>query len=149
MKTVFLTLACLMLLGTGARAQGEVAFLRDFLPGAYRVVGKRPDSSKAYTGRVVIRKKDRGFEVIRNIMGKSVTATGLIETATADRIKVLRVRFVQGGQRYEATYLIHSDLDNYARLTGFVYPQGGKTADPGLEALFFEHRQENTAPGAR
>lgn len=139
MRTGWLILATLFALSGAAGAQDQEEFLRDFLPGVYRVVGKLPDSSETYTGRVVIRAEAGGFQVIRTIRGRTVTGRGRLESATADRVRVLRVRFSLDGRRYEATYLIHSDLDNYARLTGFVYPQGGKTADPGLEAFFIVH----------
>jgi hypothetical protein len=60
--------------------------------------------------------------------------TGSIDLATADRIKVLRVRY-QGG--LEGNYLFGSDLDNYARITGYIYRVGQRTTrNPGLEALF-------------
>jgi hypothetical protein len=67
-----------------------------------------------------------------------VTGIGRVETATPDKIKVLKVHFRSGDRDYEATYLIGSDLDNHGRLTGYVYLKGGKTRTPGLEALFIE-----------
>ena len=65
---------------------------------------------------------------------------GRIIRATADKIKVLRVEFVHKGRKYGGTYLIGSDLDNYARLTGYLYLKKGKTTKPGLEALFIERQ---------
>jgi hypothetical protein len=65
---------------------------------------------------------------------------GKIEAATADKIKVLRIRFIDENKNYEATYLINSDLDNYARLSGFLYLIQGETKVPGLEALFIDHQ---------
>jgi len=52
----------------------------------------------------------------------------------------LRVEFVHKGRKYGGTYLIGSDLDNYARLTGYLYLKKGKTTKPGLEALFIERQ---------
>jgi hypothetical protein len=43
-------------------------------------------------------------------------------------------------KRYEATYLINSDLDNYARLSGYLYLIQGGTKVAGLEALFIDHQ---------
>ncbi|MBW2094575.1 MAG: hypothetical protein JRI80_06770 [Deltaproteobacteria bacterium] len=119
---------------------GEVDFLYGFLQGQYSLVGESPESKKTYAGKVILRKSAEGLEVIRKIKGKEIRGTGKIETATADRIKVLRVRFVEGGKNYEATYLIHSDLDNYARLTGYLYLKEGGTTKPGLEALFIDQQ---------
>ncbi len=70
--------------------------------------------------------------------GRGVKGIGKIETVTSDKTKVLRVRFRSQGKDYEATYLIGSDLDNYGRLTGYVYFKDGETKTPGLEALFIE-----------
>jgi len=128
--------ACAAEQGSG----GDVDFLYGFLQGHYSLVGKFPDSNRTYAGKVILRKSGQGLEVIRKIKGKEVRGTGKIETATADRVKVLRVRFVDAGKNYEATYLIHSDLDNYARLTGYLYLKKGGSRKPGLEALFIDHQ---------
>ncbi len=64
---------------------------------------------------------------------------GKIDVVTADKIKVLRVTFTENKKEYEATYLIDSDLDNYGRLTGYIYLKAGGTKSPGLEALFSDH----------
>ena len=42
-------------------------------------------------------------------------------------------------RHYEATYFFNSDLDNYARLLGYLYVIQGGTKEPGLEALFIDH----------
>jgi hypothetical protein len=52
---------------------------------------------------------------------------------------VLRVRFVRAGQEYEIPYLWRSDLDNYARLSGYLDQPGKQTDSPGMEALFVDH----------
>ena len=52
---------------------------------------------------------------------------------------MLKVTFTESGKLYEATYLIHSDLDNYGRLTGYTYLQNQTTKKAGLEALFREN----------
>ena len=81
------------------------------------------------------------LEVTRRVAGKQIVGVGALEFATADKRNVLRVRFADSGQHYEATYIICSDLDNYARLTGYVYSKGGNTKIPGLEAWFSDHGQ--------
>ncbi len=116
----------------------ETDFLYNFLKGSYLLIGTQPDSNETYTGNVTVKRKGKELEVIRKITNKTIKGEGRIEYATADRRKVLRVRFVDGNQRYEATYLICSDLDNYARLTGYVYLKDGRTKVPGLEAWFID-----------
>jgi|GEM_PF-935390 len=116
----------------------DLDLLYSFLQGHYSLLVRLPDSNKTYAGKVVLQKKGESLEVIRRINGKEIRGTGKIETATADRVKVLRVRFVDSGKNYEATYLIHSDLDNYARLTGYLYLKKARTTKPGLEALFMD-----------
>ena len=87
-------------------------------------------------GKIIL-EKDRGnFRVVRLIKGKKITGIGKIETATSEKVKVLRIRFKQDEREYEGTYLIDSDLDNYGRLTGYLYLKNGKTKNPGLEAFF-------------
>lgn len=118
----------------------ENEFLYGFLKGSYQVIGRLPDSSKTYTGTVVLKNEGDRFEIIRMIEGAMIKGTGKIETATAEKIKVLRVHFIEKNKHYEVTYLIHSDLDNYGRLTGYLYLQKGQTKIPGLEALFIDYQ---------
>ncbi len=118
---------------------GQNEFFYGFLQGTYKVIGKVPDSNQTYTGKVFLRIEDGHLQVIRKIDNKEIKGIGKIETATADEIKVLRVRFREKDKGYEVTYIINSDLDNYARLTGYVYLQKGGTIMPGLEALFIDH----------
>ncbi len=117
----------------------EIDFLYDFLSGTYVLVGRAPESSRTYTGKMLLSGGNGKFEVTRIIEGKTVKGTGRIETATGDRIKVVRVRFTEGGKKYETTYLIGSDLDNYGRLSGYLYLKQGNTVKPGLEVLFIDH----------
>jgi hypothetical protein len=117
-------------------AENDTDFLYDFLRGSYELVGRWPDSNKTYSGKIVLEKDHGHFRVVRLINGKKITGIGKIETATPDKVKVLRIRFKQDEREYEGTYLIGSDLDNYGRLTGYLYLKSGKTKQPGLEAFF-------------
>jgi hypothetical protein len=113
--------------------------LYDFLCGSYQVIGRLPDSNQLYSGKVEFKLSGNQLEIVRLIGGHRARGIGRIETATPDKIKILRVHFRSKDKNYEATYLIGSDLDNHGRLTGHVYIKGGGTKAPGLEALFIEH----------
>jgi hypothetical protein len=118
----------------------DAEFLRGFLAGEYDVIGRKPDSLTTYTGRVTIREVGGTLEIIRTIDGKTERGTIQFDTtAGTDRIPVLRAHFSMDGQEYEATYLWRSDLDNYPRMTGYIYLPKNKTKSPGLEALFPIH----------
>jgi len=114
--------------------------LYDFVCGSYQVIGRLLDSDQLYSGKVDLKRSGNQLEVVRLIGGHQVRGIGRIETATPDKIKVLRVHFRSKDKDYEATYLIGSDLDNHGRLTGYVYLKGGGTKAPGLEALFIEQK---------
>jgi hypothetical protein len=118
---------------------GENEFLYGFLQGTYQVIGRWPDSNEIYGGKVVLNKQGDHLQVVRKINGEEIQGVGRIASTTADKIKVLRVQFSQHGKRYEGTYLIDSDLDNYARLTGTLYLTTGGTQRPGIEAWFIDH----------
>ena len=135
----------IMIASSAAWAQGhgnsdEIEFLYGFLEGPYYLIGRLPDSHKTYTGKVVLTRRDDHLEVIRRIEGKEIRGVGTIVTATPDKIKILRIRFTEENTSYEASYCIDSDLDNYGRLTGYLYLQEGGTRIPGLEALFIDHQ---------
>jgi hypothetical protein len=117
-------------------SDADVEFLYGHLQGTYILIGKAPDSNMTYHGTMELIKKENGLKVVRAISGKTVTGKGKIEHVTADKTQVLRVRFSENKKQYEATYVISSDLDNYGRLTGYLYEQDGKTELPGFEALF-------------
>ena len=118
-------------------------FLYGYLAGAYQVIGQEIDSDRTYEGKVILKHTGDQLEVIRMINSERVTGIGKIEHALGpDEANVLRVRFKQNGKKYEITYIWQSDLDNYARLSGYVYQPEMHTSNPGLEALFIEHRSK-------
>jgi exonuclease III len=117
--------------------------LLTFLEGTYEVVGKYPEGKGTYSGTMTLTRKGNELQITRNIKGTKSTGSAKIITATADNIPVLQVQFSQGKDKLQATYIISTDLDNYARLTGKVYFTGRETKSPGLEALFI-HQVTNT-----
>lgn len=102
------------------------------------------DSNKPFVGRVIINQKGKQLQILRTVNGVTIEGVGRIEQAAPESSRVLRIRFSSGTNKFEGTYLYHSDLDNYARLTGYLYkidPKTGipiDTKNPGLEALFPE-----------
>jgi hypothetical protein len=139
-KIKVLVVTAILISVSGAWAQdAEKNFLYGFLEGTYQVIGRWPDSNETYTGKVVLNRKGDHLQVIRSVNGDKVQGVGRIAYITADKISVLKVQFIHHDKDYEATYLIHSDLDNYARLSGHLYLKSGETKQPGMEALFI-HR---------
>src|SRR5881392_3932656 len=73
-------------------------FLRGFMPGEYDLIGRRPDSTTTYSGRVVLRADGDILQAIRTIEGKATKCTIRFDTvAGADRVPVLRMRFIFDG----------------------------------------------------
>ncbi len=110
--------------------------LLTFLENTYEVIGRYPDSSTTYTGTVTLTRKENELVMTRDIKGKKTVGIARIVAATADAVSVLQAEFTEGKQKYQATYMIGSDLDNYARPAGKIYFAGKETKKPGLEALF-------------
>ena len=108
------------------------------MQGDYVVVGKKADSQAAYTGRLTFRPRGERLAFTRTVEGHTVRGTATLEmTVVGDPAPVLRMRFVQDGQKLEATFQWMFDLDNYARFTGYVYRVDGVTTKAaGLEMLF-------------
>lgn len=140
MKYPLIILCCIVFSIGTASAQDQNAALCHFLEGFYKVVGKYPDSDETYAGTVRLIYDQGQLRVVRRINNKTITAHASIQEKTADKIKVLSVRFRQDGQKYEAVYLIDADLDNYGRLSGYWYREDSSTREPGMEALFVDHR---------
>lgn len=110
------------------------------LPGKYLLVGKAVDSNETYTGTVEISEDDQTLNVRREIDGTITVGTATVESALQSEAKVLRIRFTQDSTEYEKTCLWHSDLDNYARISCYLYRPGEKTSEPGLEVMFHDHK---------
>ena len=113
------------------------ADLVNVMQGDYVVVGRQPDSQATYTGRLTFRPRGEKLAFTRTVAGRTVRGVAILElTVLGDPAPVLRMRFVQGGQHYEATFQWMFDLDNYARFTGYVYRRDDTTKAAGLEMLF-------------
>ena len=122
-----------------AGTEGEDAEIR-FLEGSYILIGKRIDSEISYTGRIrfVYNEKTGALDFTRTIAGRRTTGSARIERALAGEAKVLRLRFSENGVLFEGTFLWRSDLDNFARLSGYIYRTGSPAQKPGLEAYFID-----------
>jgi len=121
-------------------AQADDSGLRDFLLGNYILIGKAVDSDATYQGKVELyAEKNGGMKAKRMIQGQTVIGDAALETALGGEAQVLRIRFSEKNIAYEETCLWKSDLDNYARISCYLYRPGGATANPGLEALFHYH----------
>jgi hypothetical protein len=131
-------LAIVTCLGAAPVERGNESPPVDYFVGEYAVIGRSPDSKASYSGTVKLQAQADGrFVMIRKIGGHESRGTAFLAHADppADRPAVLRIRFNENGKEFEGTFLWRSDLDNYPRLTGFIY-QNGKTKSPGLEAWF-------------
>jgi len=123
---------------TACKASDEEP-LSGFVAGEYDLIGRMPDSAATYTGRVTLRSEGADLAVIRIVNGKTHKGTARFDTvAGADRIPVLRMRFILDGVEYQATYRWLTDPENYFRFTGVFGRDGVKSA--GLEALFPIHQ---------
>jgi len=130
--TILFPLVCVH---AACAALPDIPFLLEFLAGDYRLIGQQPDSGASYVGQASFRERNGRFELVRTIGSTTTHGTGRITTA-GEGTAVLRCQFAVAGVAYEATYLWRSDMDNYPRLTGYVYRRKGETNSPGLEALF-------------
>jgi len=107
--------------------------------GSYDIIGCLPESTQTFFGEVTFRKQGRQLIFERIIDGRKVIGEAVIMTATADDVPVLQASFTENEIAYAATYLLHSDLDNYRRMSGYVYHTGKEIKRPGLEAFFIRH----------
>jgi hypothetical protein len=86
----------------GSESSGEEEALYAFLGGTHHLIGRLPDSNKTDSGKVLLKKTDDALQVTRVINGKEIKRLGKIEAATADKIKALRIRFIDENMHYEA-----------------------------------------------
>lgn len=130
------TLVLLLMVGS---VQADDEFLEMFIQGQYLLVGKALESDETYHGKVTIESDGDGLKVNRIIDGVDIRGEAAIEEAVGGEARVLRIRFQQDGNDYEETCLVDSDLDNYARISCYLYKPGVQSRQPGLEVLFYDH----------
>ena len=111
-------------------------FLFDFIAGSYTLIGYMPGTDRAYHGNVNFDKDMDRLQITRRINGHTAHGEARIEKALHGETDVLRIRFRETDKDYEETCLIGSDLDNYPRLTCYLYQPDMATDQPGLEAYF-------------
>jgi hypothetical protein len=111
--------------------------LSQFIEGTYGVIGKRSGSNETYQGTVKIAQNKNGFKIMRCIKGKRLTGSAEIIEVTADKIRNLKYFYKEGKSVYEGRYDIHSDVDNYGRLSG-PYTKKGSKGKLGWEMLYID-----------
>jgi hypothetical protein len=128
-------------IGEGVHALESLSneFFAEFLVGSYKVVGRKVDSQETYTGSVTISPGDGVLEMRRDIQGRKTVARAEIVKSRVEGTPVLQITFEEGGAAYEGSYVWSSDLDNYARISGYIVKRGEKTDNPGMECLFIDH----------
>ena len=138
-----LYLITLLLFTSISRSEEQFDSEHPVIAGVYELIGRQAETGTLMTGTVTITEtKPNVFTVTREINGKTIIGTGKVDRATPDSIPVFRVQFSDQGKQIEGTFLWQSDLDNYGRLSGYVYPKGYHGAKPGLEALFHKNAAE-------
>lgn len=149
MKRVVAVLLCVLIMLTAgtvhsgnepAMDREEQEALMSHITGWYEVIGRHPDSRKIYSGRLYIGRNGSGLILEKTVGGVDIMGEASVQPAGPDQVPVLRATWKQGKIKYEATYIISSDLDNHPHLTGYVYRADKRTRTPGIEALFFENQ---------
>ncbi len=123
-----------------AQEEDELASTLGFLTGDYILIGRKISSDETYTGRIrfFYNEKGRCLDMKRTIAGHTVTGTARMELVLGGDAQVLRLSFREKGIEYEGTFLWRGDLDNFGRLSGFIYIKGTQPDKPGLEAYFID-----------
>lgn len=137
MKKIVSTVILAIVIFSSVWADYEEDPMLGFILGSYRIVGQEPEDGDLYKGTMSISMDEDGnLEVIREINGETVECSAEMDSVFEGEVSIFVVTFTVDGDDYKAVYLIHSDLDNYARLTGFIFEEERETEVPGIEALF-------------
>lgn len=120
----------------------EMSFMEEVLIGRYILIGKAVDSDETYLGRVEIAADDDRLVVVREIDGRKVRGSAVVESALNGDAEVLRIRFFERGKQFEESCLFRGDLDNYSRISCYLYQPAVPTSNPGLEAMFHDQVAE-------
>ncbi len=119
----------------------EESFTAQFIHGNYVAVGKYPDTDSTYTLKISLFKKGKGMKFTRSQGKRKITGSAKVQKTLGGESEVLRVAWVEKGKKFEGTFVIGGDLDNYGRLTGYTYREDGTTKKAGLEAWFCDAGQ--------
>ena len=112
------------------------------IAGHYELIGRRCESGNLFAGTIIISEvRPNVFTVTRIVAGKTIFGSGKVETTTPDKILIFRMQFNEDGNEMEGSFLWRCDLDNYGRISGYVYPKKYKGEKPGLEALFAKKKE--------
>ncbi|MBV1909969.1 MAG: hypothetical protein KUG78_11750 [Kangiellaceae bacterium] len=133
MKTI---IAALLLISSFNASSEEEFGLTQFVVGEYTLVGKANNSDNTYTGKLKISSDNGKLAITRQIGSTTIKGSGAIESAIHDEAKVLRMRFQQHETAFEQTCLVQADLNNYARISCYLYEPNKKTNNPGMEVFF-------------
>ena len=137
MKLLLTTIVALIF-ATEVGAQTKEQHLEGYIQGTYLMIGKHLDSTDTYFGEALITQSESGLSVTKTISGNVIRGTASIAHATSEHTPDLKIRFNEDGKDYEEACLVASDLDNYARITCYLYIPGTKTMNPGMEAFFIK-----------
>ncbi|MDO6682639.1 MULTISPECIES: hypothetical protein [unclassified Oceanobacter] len=113
-------------------------FLADFLSGHYTLVGKAVNSDATYTGKVTLYQEHGALKVKRAINNRVVLADATLEKSFSGDADVLKIQFTDNGVNYKESCLFSGDLDNYARISCYLYMADGETNSRGLETFFID-----------
>jgi hypothetical protein len=117
--------------------KGDKESLSQFIEGTYSAIGKKPGSKETYYGAVKITQIKKGFAVLRCVKGKRLTGSAEIVEVTPDKIPNLKYSYKEGKSVYEGRYDIHSDINNYGRLSG-PYTKKSSKGKLGWELLYID-----------
>jgi hypothetical protein len=110
----------------------------NFLAGSYLIIGKHYKSKQAYHGKATLSLNGNELKLTKHINEQIISGNGKVERAIFADVDVLRMKFNEHENELEATCLFKGDLDNYARITCYIYPPDMNIDEPGLEAWFID-----------
>lgn len=132
-------LFALLLIMAFSPIRADDASFADFIVGHYLLVGQGIETESTYSGTVSIYLENKQLKVKRTIDGNVTNGVAIFKVTLNGDSKVLRINFSENNVNYEETCLWISDLDNYARISCYLYTPGVKTRKPGMEVLFIDH----------
>ena len=108
-----------------------------YFVGRYWVVGRLPDSGTPYSGDLKVYLHEGEMALYWEVGDEVWTGRAtFVESELVDTATQLRITVERNGHPYEGTLLWRNDLDNYPRVSGYIYDPKVDTDKPGLEAWF-------------